>query len=70
MHGKINALDFQDGCKKYTLICNASHVEIQDNKGLTVFKRGPEQDEWYDPKHRKLVDALGVLEKLIVSTKT
>lgn len=44
--------------------CNASWMTIS-KVGTTLFDRKPYQDNWYDAKHKRLVDAIRELEEAI-----
>jgi hypothetical protein len=65
MFGNIK---FQDYKKKRELKINinASWVRIESGPNL-IFKREPQNDDWYDAKHEAIVKAVDELEKALLN---
>jgi len=60
---KLRVSDYNENTRYLSI--NASWITIKmDNK--VIFKREPEMATWYDEYHQKIVDAMRVLELLIL----
>lgn len=52
----------------YRMHINASWITIRDSKtDLIVFERNPSYDNWYDEKHRAIVNAIHALEAAVMA---
>lgn len=51
--------------RHYRVNINASWITVYDKDNNIVVKRHADEGLWYDMPHRKIVDALGDLEKAI-----
>ena len=64
MFGNIEISDYENDCRLKISI-NASWITVVDKKD-TVFVREPKNDNWYDPQHVEIVEAMNALEKAVL----
>lgn len=50
--------------KLFTITSNCFWITIYDEDNNVVFKREPEQDDWYDKDHQTICNCLEVLERI------
>jgi hypothetical protein len=55
--------------KSYTVQINSSWIEILDGD-VTVYRRQPQNDDWYDTGHQRIVNAIQELESALLAVIT
>lgn len=69
MHGMVTIMDYaseEAEVPTYKFECNASWVTIYRH-GVAVFSRQPKNDNWYDAKHKAIVDAMRALDAAVMA---
>lgn len=66
MHGSFSISDYKNN-RHFRVSVNCSWVDIVE-KGDKIYERTPHMDEWYDAKHKRIVDAMRELEMALLDT--